>query len=222
MPVERWTPARRRELTRNALLSAAAAVFARRGFEGASLEEIAETAGFTRGAIYKNFRNKEDLFFAVSDRDYTARLQAFSERLDQRTGRFDPAELAALWRATVADIDDLALTMEMRLYAMRNPEVRQRFAEHQRAMREVLAEFIDARVAGTGLTLSIPAATLAGLLDAASWGIVESNAIAGEDVDLLEALFALVLEAACSPHSASSEPHAASAHHAAPPSPVAP
>jgi AcrR family transcriptional regulator len=222
MPVERWTPARRRELTRNALLSAAAEVFARRGFEGASLEEIAEAAGFTRGAIYKNFRNKEDLFFAVSDRDYTARLQAFSERLDQRTGRFDPAELAALWRATVADIDDLALTMEMRLYAMRNPEVRQRFAEHQRAMREVLAEFIDDRVAGTGLTLSIPAATLAGLLDAASWGIVETNAIAGEDVDLLEAFFALVLEAACSPHSTSGEPHAASAHRAAPPSPVAP
>jgi AcrR family transcriptional regulator len=220
MAVERWTPARRRELTRTALLSAAAEVFARRGFEGASLEEIADAAGFTRGAIYKNFRNKEDLFFAVSDRDYTARLQAFSERLDRKAERFDPAQLAALWRATVADTDDLALTMEVRLYAMRNPDVRQRFAEHQRAMRQVLTEFIDDRVAASGLTLTIPAATLAGLLDAASWGIVESIAIAGEDVDLLEAFFALILEAACGPHSPSGESHAASAHDSAPPSPA--
>ena len=51
MPVERWTPERRRELTRTALIEAAAQVFARRGFYGASLDEIAETAGFTRGAI---------------------------------------------------------------------------------------------------------------------------------------------------------------------------
>ena len=65
--VEKLTPARRRELTRAALLDAAASVFAQRGFEGASLDEIAEAAGFTRGAIYKNFDGKEDLFFAVFD-----------------------------------------------------------------------------------------------------------------------------------------------------------
>ena len=62
--VEKWTPERRRQLTRDTLIEAAAAVFARRGFHGASLDEIAETAGFTRGAIYKNFADKEDLFFA--------------------------------------------------------------------------------------------------------------------------------------------------------------
>jgi AcrR family transcriptional regulator len=206
MPVERWTPERRRELTRNALISAAAEVFARRGFEGASLEEIAETAGFTRGAIYKNFRNKEDLFFAVSDRDYTARLQSFSERLDQKTEHLDPAALASLWRATVADADDLALNMEVRLYAMRNPEVRARFAEHQRALRGALARFIDDRVAASGLTLTLPAKTLAGLLDAASWGIVESTAIADEDADLLEAFFVLILDASCGPRDELGEP----------------
>ena len=50
---ERWTQERRRQHTRELLLDAAEEVFARRGFEGASLEEIAEAAGYTRGAIYK-------------------------------------------------------------------------------------------------------------------------------------------------------------------------
>ncbi|MFP5380534.1 MAG: TetR family transcriptional regulator, partial [Vicinamibacteria bacterium] len=68
VPVEKLTPERRRQQTRDVLIEAATEVFARRGFEGAALEEIAETAGFTRGAIYKNFAGKEDLFFAVTDR----------------------------------------------------------------------------------------------------------------------------------------------------------
>ena len=197
MPVERWTPERRRELTRSALLAAAAEVFSRRGFEGASLEEIAEAAGFTRGAIYKNFGSKEELFFAVSDRDYTAKLHSFSERLDQGAELLDPPDLAALWRDTVAGDADLALNMEVRLYAMRNPEVRARFAEHQRAMRQALAEFIVDRAAAAGLTLTIPVLTLAGLLDASSWGIVESTAIDDADAHLLESFFALIVDAAC-------------------------
>ena len=52
---ERWTQERRREHTRNLLLDAAKEAFSRKGFEGASLEEIAEAAGYTRGAIYKHF-----------------------------------------------------------------------------------------------------------------------------------------------------------------------
>src|SRR4051795_10735510 len=99
MPVERWTPERRRELTRTTLIAAAAEVFGRRGFEGASLEEIAETAGFTRGAIYKTFGNKEELFFAVSDQDFATKVQAFSDRVAENGSALAaPAELAAMWR----------------------------------------------------------------------------------------------------------------------------
>ena len=55
---ERWTQERRRQHTRDLLLDAAEEVFAKKGFEGASLEEIADTAGYTRGAIYKHFGGK--------------------------------------------------------------------------------------------------------------------------------------------------------------------
>src|SRR6476661_4533332 len=144
MPVERWTPARRRELTRSTLIAAAAEVFARKGFEGASLEEIADTAGFTRGAIYKTFGNKAELFFAVSDQDFATKLQAFADKIAQSGDELaEPAALAAMWRESiVGNQADLALNMEVRLYAMRNPDVTARFAEHQRATRRALTQFI--------------------------------------------------------------------------------
>ena len=65
--IEPLTPARRREMTRRHLLDAAAVVFARDGFHGASLDDVAATAGFTKGAVYSNFKSKEDLFLAVFD-----------------------------------------------------------------------------------------------------------------------------------------------------------
>jgi AcrR family transcriptional regulator len=195
--VERWTPERRRALTRDTLIVAAAAVFARRGFEGASLEEIAETAGFTRGAIYKNFDGKEDLFFAVGDRDFADRLRGLSDRL-QHQQDFGPSDFATMWRETVlGSTDDLALHMEVRLYALRNPAVKARFAEHQRATRRALAAFITERSDAVGFDLLIPVSTFAGLLDAATWGIAESCAIDDADTALLDEFFALIVPAAC-------------------------
>ena len=55
----------KRERTRRRLIEAAAAVIAEKGFDRASLEEIAALAGMTRGAVYGNFKNKEELFLAL-------------------------------------------------------------------------------------------------------------------------------------------------------------
>ncbi len=66
--VERWTRERRLEHTRSLLLDAAEDVFAEKGFAPATLDEIASVAGYTKGAIYKHFATKEDLFLAVNDR----------------------------------------------------------------------------------------------------------------------------------------------------------
>ena len=67
MAIEPLTPDRRRAMTREHLLEAAAVVFARNGFHGSSLDEVAAAAGFTKGAVYSNFKSKEDLFVAVLD-----------------------------------------------------------------------------------------------------------------------------------------------------------
>src|SRR5438105_13617480 len=101
MAVERLTPERRRELTRSALVEAAADVFARRGYDGASLEEIAEAAGFTRGAIYSNFGSKEDLMLAVVERYNETLVGAFSDTLERATDISQEemtVSAAVLWR----------------------------------------------------------------------------------------------------------------------------
>src|SRR5213593_1636928 len=71
----RRTQAERRAQTRAKLLKAAGAVFARRGYHEATLDEIADRAGLSKGALYYNFASKEDLFLAL-----------LADRLDARLG----------------------------------------------------------------------------------------------------------------------------------------
>src|SRR5580704_14433973 len=76
MAIEPLTPERRRQQTRDHLLAAAAQVFAERGFHGASLDEVAAVAGFSKGAVYSNFKNKEDLFLALFKANYDREMEA--------------------------------------------------------------------------------------------------------------------------------------------------
>jgi AcrR family transcriptional regulator len=196
--VEKWTPERRRQLTRTALVEAAAVVFARRGFHGASLDEIADTAGFTRGAIYKNFEGKEDLFFAVIDHHNQIALQAFEEEFDggAALAKLDASKLASAWRDTLTrDPDFLALDLEFRLYAIRNPDVRERFATHQRQTRATIARFIEEQVQGAGFKITLPAATLAAIVDAASEGLLQSAYLDPREGNLFEAFLEILIPA---------------------------
>ena len=61
--------------TRACLMRSAAKVFARRGLQQASIDEVAEDAGFTKGAFYANFKSKEELFLAMLDERFTQRIE---------------------------------------------------------------------------------------------------------------------------------------------------
>jgi AcrR family transcriptional regulator len=184
MPVERLTPERRRQQTRDVLIAAATEVFARRGFEGASLEEIAETAGFTRGAIYKNFDGKEDLFFAVIDVLNEQVIEAFRAiAADSASpGDWDIARLANLWRASVGESELFAMSKEYELYVLRNPDARPRAVAHRRNQRDLVAAFIEEVTDHTGMTLRLPAPTLASIILAAADGITYAARIDGDDL----------------------------------------
>ena len=62
---KRLTRRERKAETRAALLEAAARTFGRRGFYAASVAEVAEEAGYSKGAVYSNFESKEDLFMTL-------------------------------------------------------------------------------------------------------------------------------------------------------------
>ena len=193
MTVERWTPERRMERTRAALIASARHVFATRGFEGASLDEIADAAGYTRGAIYRHFANKEDLFFAVSDAINTDLLDTFAEQLDLEavSAVDDNRQYAATWFKALAGNKELwALSLEFSLYQYRNPAVRERSAEARRQHRATVAAFMQHYTAAQDITLKVPAETVAAILLIASDGFSQAARI---DADA-EELFATFLD----------------------------
>src|ERR1700679_3861070 len=60
--------------TRSCLMRSAAKLFAQRGFRDASIDDVAEDAGFTKGAFYANFASKEELFLAMLDEHFARRV----------------------------------------------------------------------------------------------------------------------------------------------------
>lgn len=172
----RLTPDRRRELTRTALVEAAALEFARKGFHGASLDAIAAEAGFTKGAIYSNFEGKEDLFFAVVDHRSEGLLAQVSDLIDGASGDLDSmleqvARVVA--HASAQDRDWLMLEVEVWLYAQRNPEASGKLAAHRRAGIERTASFIRTAADVAGFSLRVPAEQLAQVLSAATDGVAQ-------------------------------------------------
>src|SRR5262245_46444228 len=78
---QRLTQAERRQRTRAGLVETARATFLERGFHGASLDEIAERAGYSKGAVYSNFASKDELFLAVLDAHFEQRARALADVL---------------------------------------------------------------------------------------------------------------------------------------------
>lgn len=183
---ERWTRERRLEHTRSLLLDAAEDVFAEKGFLAAKLDDIAHAAGYTKGAIYKHFATKEDLFLAVSDRYWRRYFDNFAEVMASAksvTAReFD--EIATRWRQLSRDrgAEQAALGHEFTLYLLRNPEARNRVAAKRSEVVEKLGEFIVKGIDRLGGTLLIPPRTFAQVLIATSDSVVLGSEL--DDVDL--------------------------------------
>lgn len=194
--VERWTPERRLEHTRSLLLDAAEGVFAEKGFTPATLDDIANAAGYTKGAIYKHFATKEDLFLAVSDRYWRRYFDNFAEVISaEHVGSRELDEIAARWRQLSRDrgADHAALGHEFTLYLLRNPQVRERVAQKRSEVVEALAKFIVEGIDRLGGTLLIPPLTFAQILVTTSDSVVLGSAL--DDVDLYRPVIDMYLSA---------------------------
>lgn len=122
-------PKRRRpEETRQRLLEAAVGVFARNGYERATVDEIVREAGFSKGAFYVHFESKDDLFWAMLEERITRQQEAFRQTLDSSlpvaqnlsrilNGVFALGKEDPLWGP---------LFMEFGAHAARNEKVRER------------------------------------------------------------------------------------------------
>ena len=191
--VERWTRERRLAHTRSLLLDAAEEVFAEKGFNTATLDDIAQAAGYTKGAIYKHFAGKEELFLAVSDRYWRRYFDNFADVMANasQVGARELDDIAERWRQLSLDhgAEHAALGHEFALYLLRNPEARERVAGKRAEVVEQLATFIVAGVERLGGTLLIPAQTLAQVLVATSDSAVLASQL--DDFDLYRPIVAM-------------------------------
>jgi AcrR family transcriptional regulator len=162
--LEPLTPERRRAMTRQHLLEAAAIVFARKGFHEATLDEVAATAGFSKGAVYSNFKSKDDLFVELLDDRVNRQFAVVSEVLD--SGSHDKAEQFPRIREIFgSDMfwseDFVALWMEFVLYARRNPEAQAKLAASIRRSRAQVQQLIEHEYAVVGGSPKYPTRDLA-------------------------------------------------------------
>jgi AcrR family transcriptional regulator len=195
--VERWTRERRLEHTRSLLLDAAEEVFSEKGFMSASLDDIASAAGYTKGAIYKHFATKEDLFLVVSDRYWRCYFDNFAEVMatSNHIGASEFEEIAARWRQLALDrgAEHAALGYEFTLYLLRNPDARERVAAKRSEVVAALAKFAAEGVERLGGTLLIPPLTFAHILVATTDSVVLSSQL--DDVDLFQPMIEMYVSA---------------------------
>ena len=122
--------------TRRELLRSARYVFARDGFEHARLEDIALRARKTRGAFYDNFKDKEDVFFAIFEEDKTHDLTELGSLILALPTIEERMDVLAEYVADLCkDVERILLNLEFKLYAIRHPRKRKRLADLYRAMQ---------------------------------------------------------------------------------------
>ena len=136
----RLTRAQSRAQTRQRLVDAAMRVLAREGYAGASVNAIAEEAGYTVGALYSNFATKDELFWAAFEQHCAAELAAL-EALEAAAGSWPDMLDAVTERFT--DLDDAYrqwwwLWAELWLYTQRNPGAADRLAAVQEHTRDAI------------------------------------------------------------------------------------
>src|ERR1700689_4950790 len=141
-----------RSETRERILQAAGEVFTSRGYDGASLDQVAAAAGLTKGAVYSSFSGKDELFFALVADRLEERLAVVADAADGQRDLhqlFDDAEddLAALF---TTQRDWQLLFIECWIRAVRDPERRAQWARERRAARLGVAHFFERHAAAAG------------------------------------------------------------------------
>ena len=174
-------------LTRRRVLEAAAEVFGEKGFRAASLNDVADRAGHTIGAVYSNFAGKDELFRALMGE----RIRLFEEGLAAAL-QDDAASLASspvsIEVRIEQELDRMAanedavpprwwrLLYEYRAYAAADPAAAAELSNMDRRCRELMAGYIERFAAAVGLVLPVPAIEAAELNMALADGLRAAHA----------------------------------------------
>jgi len=130
----------KRDRTRATLLEAARTLVREKGYERTTMEEVAARAGMTTGAIYGNFKNRDELFIALGQRYWAPVVPKV------KPGVTFADAMRALAKATIAAVDDRKSAAVGRLtglaYTLKNPDLRKQVHDITKSSYEIGAEWL--------------------------------------------------------------------------------
>lgn len=145
----------KRERTRAALIRATLALIDERGLAAVTLDDVAERAGVTKGAIYSNYRSKGGLLWEAVDRrrPHLRPARVPGDPLGQAR-----ATARALLESLPHSAEDADFHRALATYARTDPDLRARQAEQQQRQFDAMADELEA---GFGDRLTLPPRTVA-------------------------------------------------------------
>jgi AcrR family transcriptional regulator len=189
---KRLTRREQQARTRSKLMGAASKVFSCKGMQQGSIDEVAQEAGYTKGAFYANFKSKEELFLAMLDEHFGERIaeveRAFaSDESPPEQARHAAAEFA---RATRADPEHDRLFLEFASYALQDPTFREELLTRFATLRSRMAEIYERRMEAYGIEPPVPTDRIVRMVIAmadgwALWRLLEPKAV---DDELFESM----------------------------------
>jgi AcrR family transcriptional regulator len=158
----------KRSRTRKKLIEAAAAVIGEKGFDRASLDEIAASAGMTRGAVYGNFKNKDELFLALIEALWKPIIPPLKQ------GASLKEQMGILGRTVAQEArlrrSHAAAAAAFQLYALTHEKIRSLITEKNRAIYQYIAQELVKIIPETDLPM--PAERFVCVLDTMITGLL--------------------------------------------------
>ncbi|WP_328603140.1 TetR/AcrR family transcriptional regulator [Amycolatopsis sp. NBC_00345] len=174
----RLTRAESQARTREQLVDTAKELFLRDGYSVTSLEKVADEAGYSKGAVYSNFRGKDELCLAVLDRIHDEQVNLVASALAGAEGMEGLLTAFQAWaERSIGDEAWTALEVEFATNARRDPHVRAELASRDKAIRDTIAGLLAGYAERFGITLPMPAADAATALLSLGIGLGVQRAI---------------------------------------------
>ena len=184
----RLSRAEQNDRNRGLLLSAALRVFLSRGYHAATLEQIADEAGFSKGAVYSRFESKADMFLALLTDRIAARAAENAAAVAELASSGTLAGLIELaWRAEHATPGWRLLVTEFRVLAARDSALNRRYAAAHATTIDGIASILSAIAERDGISLAVPARQLAELFLAIETGLALEQLASPDAIDTRQA-----------------------------------
>lgn len=153
----RLTRAESQARTREQLVATAAELFLAHGYNATSLDQVAEHAGYSKGAVYSNFSNKDELCLAALHQVRTERSAALLTLFTDPTTVEDGLAAFEEWaERTLGDNAWTSLEIEFAVRTRGDSALRGRIAQDARAIREMLGAALAAMCEKLGVTTVLP------------------------------------------------------------------